>query len=257
MKKPLQLSLFCCLIVFNSLFNNALTAQTEQHFRAGLAVGTNFSQINGDNQEGYHKLGVSIGAKGAYCFKPNFDVSTELLYNSRGSRPSPFESEQSLRERSALLTTTLNYADVLLAANFHFNANKDYTFYRQSLQLGVSYGRLLSSKVQVLKGSEPITALETSLQDQLRKDDFGFVAGYSWFVTARLGVMVKHTFSLRQIYSNPLKGAANQEYYSFTPYNLSLQVVYNFIAPKLNVKGQVEKAKKAAERRKKNPLEDL
>ena len=253
MKKPLQLALFCCFLMINSL----LIAQSEQHFRAGVAAGVNFSQINGDNQNGYHKVGVSVGAKGAYCFKPNFDMSAELLYNSRGSRPNPFESRESLKERSALMTATLNYADVLLAANFHFSPNSDYTFYRQSLQFGVSYGRLLSSNIQVLKGDAPNIALETTLQDQIRKDDLGFVAGYSWFLTARLGIMVKHTFSLRKIYVNPLKGAANQEYQGFTPYNFSLQLVYNFISPKLNVKAQVEKARKAAERRKKNPLEDL
>ena len=251
MKKSLQFYIFGYFLTYNCL----LMAQTEQHFRAGIAAGINFSQINGDNQEGYHKLGLSAGVKGAYCFKPNFDISTELLYNSRGCRPNPSESEQSLAARSSLLTATLNYADVLLAANFHFSPRSDYAFYRQSLQIGLSYGRLLSSSVQVLRGKSADIMLENNIQEKFRKDDIGFVVGYSWFVTSRLGVTTKHTFSLREVYVNPL--GVSQEYYAFTPYNLSVQLTYNFISPKLNVSEQVAKAKKAAERKKKSPLDDL
>jgi hypothetical protein len=237
--------------------NNVLKAQSEQHFRAGIAAGVNLSQMEGDAQQGYHKIGVSIGAKGAYCFKPNFDVSAELLYNSRGSQANPFVAKSDFTDKSIHLKAELNYADVLLAANFHFMPNNNNTFYRQSLQIGIAYGRLLSSNITTFRGNYPDVALENDIQNKLKNDDIGFVVGYSWFLTARLGICAKHTFSLRNIYYNPTEGALSREYVNFIPYNLSVQLVYNFIAPKLNVKGQVEKARKAKERKKKNPLEDL
>jgi Outer membrane protein beta-barrel domain len=253
MKKTLLFSIFC----FFSMAHNVLNAQSEQHFRAGIAAGINLSQMEGDGQQGYHKVGLAIGAKGAYCFKPNFDVSAELMYNSRGSRSNPFSSKSSFEDKTIQLKAELNYADILLAANFHFMPNENYTFYRQSLQIGVSYGRLLSSTISTYRGIYHDDFVEVDVQNNLKKDDIGFVVGYSWFLTSRLGITAKHTFSLRNIYYNPREGATNRDYTSFVPYNLSLQVVYNLFSPKLNVKGQVEKERKKKERRKHNPLEDL
>ncbi len=253
MKKPLLLFIFCSLMA-----HPVLRAQTEQHFRAGVAAGINLSQIEGDAQQGYHKIGVSIGAKGAYCFKPNFDVSAELLYNTRGTRDNPFADALAADSRELRLTSSLNYADVLIAANFHFAPNDAKTFYRQSLQLGVSYGRLLSSDVSVSGGIYPNRILEKNILDNLRKDDLAFVIGYSFFFTSRLGITAKHGVSMRPIYDGLSQQLpTSQKYGRFVPYNLTFQLVYNFISPKLNVKNQVEKAQKAKDRRKKNPLEDL
>lgn len=253
MKKALLLFIISGVL----LVNNVSIAQSEQRFRASVAAGMNFSQIEGDAQQGYDKVGVSIGAKGAYCFKPNFDMSAELLYNSRGCRPSRKAPEANFADKNLALSAELNYADVLLAANFHFMPNDGYTFYRQSLQIGVSYGRLLSSTISTNRGIFNDVGLENELQNNLKKDDVGFVVGYSWFPTARLGICAKHTFSLRNIYYNDKSGSKNQDYTSWIPYNLSVQVVYNIFSPKLNVRGQVEKAKKARDRKKKNALEDL
>ena len=254
MKKPLLLFIFCgCLMA-----HTTLQAQTEQHFRAGVTAGINLSQIEGDAQQGYHKTGVSIGAKGAYCFKPNFDISAELLYNARGSRDNPFAEALPTDSRKLRLASSLNYADVLIAANFHFLPNNSYTFYRQSLQIGVSYGRLLSSSVSVSRGNLQDKVLETDVLNNLKKDDVAFVIGYSFFFTSRLGITAKHGVSLRPIYDgSPKQATTSQDYGRFIPYNLTFQLVYNLFSPKLNVKGQVEKALKAKERRKKNPLEDL
>jgi hypothetical protein len=253
MKKTLQFAIICILCC--SI--NTLIAQSDNHFRASASVGINLSQMEGDGQEGYHKIGPSIGVKGAYILKPNLDLSAELLYNSRGSRPNPFAKDLTFEDRTTQLNAELNYADILLAANFHFLPNSAYTFYRQSLQIGVSYGRLLSSKIAVNKGIYPDTKVENDLLDNLKKDDIGFVVGYSWFLTARMGITAKHTFSLRNIYTNPLDATSNRDYASLIPYNLSLQFTYNFITPKLNVKAQVEKQRKAKEAKKRNALEEL
>jgi hypothetical protein len=254
MKKSLPILIFCqCFLAFTTL-----NAQLEEHFRAGVAAGVNFAQIAGDGQQGYHKLGPSIGVKVAYCLKPNFDMSTELLYNARGSRPNPFKSNNITTDKSAQLNAELNYADILLAANFHFMPDINSAFYRQSLQIGVSYGRLLSSTITVNRGIYADLPLETNIQDNVKKNDFGFVVGYTWFLTSRLGICAKHTFSLGNIYTSPPPvGSATNEFAAFTPYNISAQIVYNFIAPKLNIKAQLEKAKKAKERKNKSSLEEL
>ncbi|MDZ7880282.1 MAG: porin family protein [Saprospiraceae bacterium] len=250
-------TLLFLLSTYGYITNSVVLAQSEQHFRASIAVGSNFSQMAGDGQAGYHKIGAALGVKGAYCFKPNFDVSAELMYNSRGSRSNPFTSKATYLDKYVQLNAELNYADVALAANFHFLPSQNHTFYRQSLQIGVSYGRLLSSNISVLRGIFRDDFIEGDLQKTLRKDDIGFIIGYSWFFTQRLGLAVKHVVSVRNAYDNPLNGLTNRDYLSFTPYNLNLQVVFNFTSPNLNIKSHTEKLKKAKEQRKRNPLEDL
>ena len=104
MKKSLFLS------ILGSFFmaNTHLKAQSGEHFRASVAAGINLSQIEGDGQQGYTKIGASIGAKGAYCFKPNFDMSAELLYNSRGTRSISKNSGTSALENGNALNAELN-----------------------------------------------------------------------------------------------------------------------------------------------------
>lgn len=253
MKKTLPFS----ILTYCLLANTVLSAQSEQHFRASIAAGTNFSQIAGDGQAGYHKIGVAIGVKGAYYFKPNFDMGAELMYNSRGSRNNPFTPEATYLDKNVAIKAELNYADIALAANFHFMPNENYTFYRQSLQIGLTYGRLLSSSISVNRGIFRDDFLEGDLLKSLRKDDIGFMVGYTWYLTKRFGLGIKHTVSLRNIYDNPRDRLSNKDYDSFTPYNLSAQVVFNFASPKLNIKSHADKLKKAKDRKKTNPLEDL
>jgi hypothetical protein len=253
MKKPLQFARLCYFLFATTL----LSAQAEQHFRASIAAGTNFSQISGDGQAGYHKIGAAIGVKGAYCFKPNFDMSVELMYNSRGSRNNPFTPKATYQDKDIQLKAELNYADIGLAANFHFMPNAQYTFYRQSLQIGLSYGRLLSSNISANRGIFRDDFVEGDLNRSIKKDDIGFIVGYTWYLTQRLGLGVKHTFSVRPIYDNPREGLSNRDYSSFTPYNVSVQAVFNIASPKLNIKSHADKLKKAKDRKKANPLEDL
>jgi Outer membrane protein beta-barrel domain len=256
MKKSLILTICGCFFLVTTIIN----AQTEQqHFRATASAGANFSQIEGDAQQGYSKIGVSVGVKGAYCFKPKFDMSAELLYNSRGGQPSFKAAPLNFSDRSPLFKAELNYADITLAANFHSMPDNSLTFYRQSFQIGLTYGRLLSSKITIQsnRGDSYNTSLENELQDALKKDDIGVMVGYTRNVTSRLGIGIKHTFSLRKIYMNPNNGLGNAYFNSFLPYNLSLNLVFNIFSPKPNIKAQVEKEKKAKDRKVQNPLEDL
>ena len=140
-----------------------------------------------------------------------------------------------------------------MGANFHFLPDKSLNYYRQSLQIGLAYGRLLSSKITTNRG----TIFDDALQNNVKNSDFGFIVGYTWFPIQRLGICAKHTFSVRSIYADKKISIASEVFKSWIPYNLSIQLVYNVFSPKLNIRNQVEKAKKASEKRKKNPLEDL
>ena len=79
---------------------------------AGLILGANFSQIDGDYLAGFNKLGLNGGAIAQINFNSNWSLSFELSYAQKGSatRPDP-----------DLLNTyklVLNYAEIPIAINY-------------------------------------------------------------------------------------------------------------------------------------------
>ena len=78
MKKTLTLIFFFC--------SSILFGQTSP-FKAGIAAGLNFSQVDGDYQHGYHKKGLTLGIRGGIVLKKKYSIITELLYNYYGGEP--------------------------------------------------------------------------------------------------------------------------------------------------------------------------
>ena len=84
-----KLMFFLCL-----LFPFSLLAQDapSQRFKAGILVGFNGSQINGDASAGFNKLGLVAGVRGVTVINEKMEISIELLYSQRGSRSELFNS---------------------------------------------------------------------------------------------------------------------------------------------------------------------
>jgi hypothetical protein len=55
-------------------------------FLGGIVSGMNFSQIDGDAYNGYHKLGFNAAAVIYAKFSDHLGLSTELIYTQKGSR---------------------------------------------------------------------------------------------------------------------------------------------------------------------------
>jgi Outer membrane protein beta-barrel domain len=237
MKKRFVLILFVHLVFSSTL----LVAQ--DRFKAGVAVGFNLAQLDGDLQQGYDKFGLSLGLKGFIIIKPQFDISTELFLNQKGAT---FSGQPNVSDTKKLYSTiTTSYADVIFLGNFNLNPNDAETYYRHTFHAGFSLGRLLNSKTSIQKGINFQTALEQDLSKNYKSTDFSFVVGWSWFFTKKIGMTVRHTVSLSNMYENPseldVQKLGSTGYQSFRSYFLSAQFFYNFISPK---KVGVDKSKK-------------
>jgi hypothetical protein len=236
------------------IFISQIPIAGQNRFKAGVAMGLNFSQINGDNHNGYNKIGASLGIKGGFNLTPNIDISAELFYNNTGSKPSredlTFDSKFKY-----MPTVELQKADMLIISNFYHKLNPSDEYYNIGLQLGFSYGRLLRSKTEITQYLNPVPTISEYLNKNYRNSDIGFIFGCSYFFTPRFGTSIRHTFSINKLYQKPdstLKVEETGDFKSFQPYYISVHLFYNFIMSKVKAVDKVEKKKKEL-----NPLERI
>jgi hypothetical protein len=223
------------LIVFFTLNTEGVSAQSR--FRATAIGGVNLSQLDGDYQEGYRRKNACIGLSTAVILRPDFDISLETMYNPRGAQPVPEGTNQQTRYRT---TIDLKYADVVFLLNFHAFPSKSKLYYLQTLKMGMSYGRLLNSNVTMRYNNLSFAEYEQQIIKGLRKDDIAFVLGLAWQLSPQIGVMFRHTYSIRRIYelkepitvtSPAFIPIANRDINYLKPYYISLHTFYHFISP--------------------------
>jgi hypothetical protein len=214
-------------------FTNTLLAQNSP-FKAGITVGLNLSQIDGDHQSGYDHRGYSFGLRGGFALSKRIDVMTELMYLEKGAEP----SSTNLGSDQRRLVINLKYAEVPILFTHHLKKNEK-GFYNWSFHTGISYGRLLKSTATVRVRSVVDSNITKSLsQEFFSKSDWSVVNGFTYNIGQNYGVRFRHSLSLSQLFINPnpernTNGSLKREaYVFFRNYFISFQAYYDFIAPK-------------------------
>lgn len=143
---------FSIIILFLLLAASVLRAQEaddEEHgffvqhhtFYAGVVMGMNLSQVDGDNFAGYYKFGANFGLIGYAKLRKRLMLSYELLYSQRGSRATSANLPLLSGIDSILITKygiKVNYAEIPVMINI-------FDKYRSHIGIGASYSRLVSS----------------------------------------------------------------------------------------------------------------
>jgi hypothetical protein len=249
--------IICLLSIF--LASKTEGGYAQNRFRATAISGINLSQVDGDLQQGYRKKDLCIGLSSAYIFRPDFDVSVEAFYNPRGAQPPALLDSPEGVYRTSI---DLKYADVATLFSFHAYPHKSKLFYIQTLKLGVSYGRLLSSDIEMQKGSTRNTEFEKQLLQGISKNNINLIFGIAWQFTPQFGLMIRHSNSLRKIYDKrellrlgQSSGIpqSDKNFPYLNPYNFSIQVFYHFLSPH-KVIGVIKSKKGGGES---DPLEEL
>ncbi len=239
------------IVVFCVFFTEGGFAQTL--FKAAAIVGVNLAQIDGDRQQGYRKPGVSLGLDGSIYIRPDLEISTQLLYNQKGSKPSPDATGGTIN--TIYSTFSLDYSEIALLLNYHFRPNGSRTYYLNSIYAGLSYGRLLKSSTTFIRNNQPYTTLENEVAGKYNPTDFSFMVGWTQLFTPRIGVGFRFTRSINYVYKNPnyrFTGGIDSDFDKMKPYFLSFHAFYNLVSPN---KKMGLKSKKQKERS--NPLEEL
>jgi hypothetical protein len=98
----------CALFILGILFGSPLYAQN-QTFRAGLILGLNLAQVDGDNYVGYGKFGLHAGGVAELPLSKRTSLSFELLYEQKGAYS---RFPQNTLNQTNTYKFTANYANV-------------------------------------------------------------------------------------------------------------------------------------------------
>jgi hypothetical protein len=166
-KKTLILFLFICPVLISA-----------QRFNGGVLIGGVTSQVDGDDNAGFHKFGYLGGGLVSLRLSPHSSMQMELEYIQKGSRGSD----------------TINFHDFLM--RFHYLEVPllyQYTFARRfSLEAGPAMDVLLGSQ-------EESDGLETQSTIPLRNVTLAGIFGVSGFITQHMKVNFRFNYSLLSI----------------------------------------------------------
>jgi len=202
--------IFC---LFLCLFT--LATSHAQRFGAGLILGFNASQIDGDFYAGYHKVGLVGGIQGFVAIKDKVDIGIELRYSQLGSR-----SVAKTQTTAQPFNATFNYAEIPVTINYKdwYIENEDY--YRLQFHGGLTYARLISTKFK-----NPDSSFD-DLLDFFNDNYLGALLGVTYFFNENIGITGRFTRGLLFLYKNEKNGPVNHP--SLVSKHLTFTGIYKF-----------------------------
>lgn len=161
-------------------------------FRAGMLIGINAAQIDGDDLRGFDKAGLNLGARFGLVISPRTEFSMDLLYSQRGSQSRPS------RDNSTLLNKySLHYLEVPFLLHYKEWAavtTEETTFYRLELAGGLAYSRLIRARMQ----GNPFEGRE----DLLNQNDYSYIIGFGFHASPVHSFHFRYTDSINFLFKD-------------------------------------------------------
>jgi opacity protein-like surface antigen len=174
------------------------TSASGQDFSAGLTVGINASQIDGDRQGGYNKAGLSAGGYVARQFTEHWGAALELRLSQKGAKWNPHGDKLSL-----------TYIDVPLMAR--------YSIWEITAEAGLIPGFLAGQKV--------VDGLMQEFSTRAyRRFSLEAAAGVSYNITRHLWGGIRFAYSALPIASVSGGRITSRQYNNYIAANIG----YNF-----------------------------
>jgi hypothetical protein len=212
MLKVTKLALYFS-IVLAFLFTSSANAQKyyEDDYRTffgGLLLGTNFSQIDGDNYAGYNKTGLNVGGIMYARLNTDLAMSMELLFSQKGSNG-----------KNPILSTDgnfsiydykikLNYAEIPVMLNY-FDRRKSH------FGAGFSYSQLVSSN-ETFQSDKiyPVPFKDFSSVYPFKKMDVNFLLSGNLHLAKGFFLNIRFQYSLFPIRTELPPGLSRREQFS-------------------------------------------
>ena len=182
-----------------------------QRFGAAIVLGPTLSQVQGEGNAGYDKVGVSGGLQGIVFLNDRFDLYIDLLYSQRGSR-------SSLIERSFIDRTgfDLDYIEIpvsVVIKDWIQEADDGMKYGKLGLYGGASYGRLIRSRA---------IGFDEEAANQVSSQDISLLAGLRFQWNRNWALNVRYTRSIRAVAPAYLPNELN----SLFPFSINLRLEY-------------------------------
>ena len=161
-------------------------------FKAGLVLGLNAGQIDGDGFAGYNKLALQAGVEVAYRVNDLWMPSVGIFYNQRGSLTS-----SGITSLYGVTHYQLDYVEVPLMLNYIDGGIR--------ISAGLSYGRLID--IDILLDAVDETAERAPYY---LDNDYSVVLGFGYFIDDHWGFDFRWTRSMLSIVDVEVGNAINQ-----------------------------------------------
>lgn len=160
-------------------------------FYGGLIAGTNFTQVDGDNFAGYHKVGFNVGGVVYSKIDEHMVASMEVLYSQKGAKSKDYFTV-SPGQYITDYGITLNYAEVPIMI-YYFEQNKSH------FGGGISYSRLGTAKEHI----KTVPSTNIDLNDYpFKKSDYNLLLSGSLRCWKGLFLNLRFQYSLISIRNN-------------------------------------------------------
>lgn len=175
-------------------------------FYGGIIAGGNFTQVDGDNFAGYHKVGINAGGIVYAQLANHLAASIEILYSQKGSRANQIGFSSGNAYEIQKYDINLNYAEVPIQLNY-FDKRKSH------FGAGFSYAQLISSKENII--SNPTLPPGVDLNNYpFRKFDINFLVGGSLHIWEGLFLNLRFQYSMLPVRQNVYPGFGRAEQYN-------------------------------------------
>lgn len=186
--------LFFLLFLTNSLFAQGNKKDEEGRFTASIIAGINISQIDGDEDGSYSKVGFNGGARGGVRFGERMELCTEILFSQKGSYVNQIDKMYHL---DYIEVPVLFYYKDWEAEN-----KKGRKYMRIMIGAGMSYSRLVNTTVKQYGVDLKDTP---GWEDPFLKDDLMVMIDANVFFTRNFGLNLRWSRSILTIVQNPLR----------------------------------------------------
>ncbi len=192
--------------------------KNEDRFNAGIVVGTNIAQIDGDYFTGYDKYGFVGGIKGIVRILPRLDFNMELLYSKKGSKiPSGNKvANEFVKDRIIDLT----YMEV----PFNFKWLTRNRVNSMHLEAGLVYSRLIDQSVTELFEEPDRKFFYASIVEEFEKDDLAAMGGVGYTWNNKWTIHGRFLYSFTRFYQDE----AFTEPLGYSPFALPVEFLRNY-----------------------------
>ena len=184
----------------------------QQRFKAGLVLGLNASQLQGDDSAGYRKLGVQGGLRAITILKDRMDFIIEMLYSQRGS----FDGNEILFP-DGNLDINLQYVEVPVMISYKDWLDEEKGFYKLQATTGFTYSRLVEASASGSKHDNEVV--------NFNDNNYSFNIGVEYFAGPKFSLGARWTRSINLLFNNEKH---NENLDALFGYFLSFRGVYQF-----------------------------
>lgn len=191
----------------------------EALFKALFVGGINLSQVDGDAEVGYRKVGANVGVGTVIKFHKRLSVSMELIYSMEGAKPHYATYSDGTKNKYDI---TLDYLNVPISLNVH---DKKVVMFGAGIQLGV-----LTRFSQRDSAGNNITAHPEPKGEQPRKFDLSGQVCATFFIKRRIGIGLRFQYSFLKIRDAVVGSKVLGEY------NNCISIRFSYLLDPKNVK---------------------